>query len=309
MHAEHSDSLAQLLMSHVSQSGNGVAVLDAEDRFLFHNAAFAQMFGFDGESMVGRSHDDMLVWMYEHKRGINIEKPSLEAWLAHVHERHRAAPFRNFEVDLLDGRWILLSEQVFPDGKTVLFCSEITRQKKAEFALAEAHAELERLALTDELTGLPNRRYFLQKLDTEITRARRYRRPLCLGMMDLDHFKQINDRFGHPAGDDVLRHFSEFVGARLRASDLLGRLGGEEFALLMPETPIENGAYVLRRISELLSHVTLSTDDAELKYTFSAGVVSLPLEDTEAGSDWLLAGVDKALYRAKAAGRNRIAFA
>jgi len=309
MEMQRGEALPQLIMDYVHQSENGIAVLDADDRFVFHNDAFARMFGFGGQSMVGRLHDDMLIWQYENRRGINIEKPSLQAWLDHVHARHRSAPFRNFEIDLIDGRWILLSVQVHPNGEAVMFCSDITRQKTTERELAEARAEVERLAMTDELTGLPNRRHFLQRLDAEVARARRYRRPMCLAMLDLDHFKQVNDRYGHAAGDEVLRHFAGFVRGSLRASDVVGRLGGEEFAVLMPETPLENGAYVLRRVADLLADARVDAVEAGFAYTFSAGMASLPLTEEGANGQTLLAGADQAMYRAKSAGRNRIGFA
>lgn len=99
-----------------------------------------------------------------------------------------------------------------------------------------AYAELERLAMTDELTGVPNRRHFLAQLESERQRALRHRRQTSTAMLDLDHFKRVNDRLGHPAGDEVLKHFTELLRRHMRGEDVVGHLGGEEFALLMPET-------------------------------------------------------------------------
>ncbi|TFW02519.1 diguanylate cyclase [Oxalobacteraceae bacterium OM1] len=297
-------ALPPVLLHFIRHSENGVAVFDADDRFIFHNDAFARMFGFAGRSMVGRTHEDMLVLMAETGRGIRIDPPSPDAWLAQMRARHRASAVRNVEVDLVDGRWILLSEQVHASGELLMFCSDITRQKNAERALADAHAELERIAITDDLTGAFNRRHFSSQLDVEVARALRYGTPLCLALLDLDRFKDVNDRYGHAAGDTVLRHFAGMVRRELRSSDLFGRIGGEEFAVLMPQTGTQDAAHALRRIAAAVQNAALDDVAPGFRYTCSAGVALLPAE--QAGSSELLARADYALYQAKEKGRNRV---
>ncbi len=299
------ESLSQLLLRYVELSDNGMGILDAENVFVFHNKALADMLGFAGASMQGRSHDDMMTLMFHHRAGIHIEAPTLDAWLSQVHARLRSAPFRSFEVDRVDGRWLMITEQVLECGALIMQCSDITRQKQAEAKLVQAHADLERLALTDELTGVPNRRHFLQQLDIELARMRRHHHPLCLAMVDLDHFKRINDSYGHGAGDQVLQHFARSMRQRLRAVDVVGRLGGEEFAILMPETDLDEALFVLRRVSAELTGAPMRDSGLCLPYTFSGGVATLP---AHGGSDarCLLANADLALYRAKADGRDRI---
>lgn len=298
-------NLAAILLRNADDSDNGIAMLDAGDIFLYHNRAFARMFGFPDGSMVGKHYDDMMIWAYTNHCGPLIEAASIEEWLCYVHTRQRSARFRSFEVDLIDGRWLLITEQVNAGGEMVVMCTDITRQKKTEFELKHAHAELRRLALTDELTGIPNRRQFFPQFDIELERADRYGYPLCLAILDLDHFKHVNDRHGHAAGDAVLRHFADFLCQRLRAADMVGRLGGEEFAVLLPETGIEEALFVLRRMVEQLAEQTVDAVAPGFTYAFSGGVAAAcharPLT-----SHRLLACADRALYQAKNGGRNRI---
>jgi diguanylate cyclase (GGDEF)-like protein len=308
MDAMPNAALSDLLMRDIVLSENGIAVLDPLNLFLFHNPAFAGMFGFPGQSMVGRSYADLMEHVYVQGTGPRIQAATLQDWLALVDSKHRSARFRSFEVDLVDGRWLLLTEQVHAGGELVMLCSDVTRQKKVELELLAAQEELERLAHTDELTGVPNRRHFLSVLANEVLRARRYRHPLCLAMLDLDHFKNINDRYGHAGGDAVLRHFTGFLRQQLRAVDLVGRLGGEEFALLLPETGADEALFVLRRIMDQLAQAPLDAIAPGLRYTFSGGLVSLS-DDDPATTEWMLGQADAAMYRAKAAGRNRIELA
>jgi diguanylate cyclase (GGDEF)-like protein/PAS domain S-box-containing protein len=297
--------LSAILLRNAGDSDSGMAVLDADNIFLYHNHAFACMFGFPDNTMVGKHYDDMMVRAYTHRCGQLIEASSIEEWLCHVHTKQRSARFRSFEVDLIDGRWLLITEQVNVGGEMVVMCNDITRQKNTEFALKHAHAELQRLALTDELTGIPNRRHFFPCLDTELERASRYGRSTCLAILDLDHFKRVNDRHGHAAGDAVLRHFADILGRHLRAADVVGRLGGEEFAVLLPETGMDEALFVLRRIVEQLALETVDAVVPGFTYTFSGGVAAVDGAQSVT-SQWLLAAADRALYQAKSGGRNRI---
>ncbi|MDZ4263976.1 MAG: diguanylate cyclase [Pseudomonadota bacterium] len=161
------------------------------------------------------------------------------------------------------------------------------------------------LSVTDELTQLPNRRAFIQRLDNEMARVQRYGSPLALAIIDLDEFKPINDTFGHNAGDQVLRYFAETALTVLRHHDTVARYGGEEFAVLMPNTEIEGALCTLKKIqSEVAGSLCRLDDGVEITApTFSAGVA---LYNPGESPEELIKRADTAMYRAKHSGRNRI---
>lgn len=167
--------------------------------------------------------------------------------------------------------------------------------------------QLTKLANTDELTGLFNRRYFFVKGDEEYKRAQRYQLPLSFLMLDLDYFKLINDNYGHDMGDHVLKFFAELISPSLREFDLLGRLGGEEFAILLPNID-QLGAYNLaERLRVLVEESSFIFETQTITLTVSIGISSLnsPLQQLND----LLKQADQALYEAKGAGRNRVVVA
>lgn len=303
-----SRTLQEVLEHHIQFTENAIAVFDPDNKFVLHNHAFARFFGLDPQRMDGWGLDDWLTWMYVHRGGVNIEWDTLESWLDYVHSVSRSKPFRRFETDLIDGRWLLVSEQVYESGYLVLHCADISLQKKTERDLKEAVEKIERLAQTDELTGMPNRRHILNRLNDEFLRARRYRHPFCLSIIDIDHFKLVNDKYGHPVGDEVLRHLSAFLQSHLRSQDMVGRLGGEEFVILFPETEAAAAMLVLSRIREALQEECLEYVASGFSYTFSAGLAAISPDLTE-DCIALMARADKALYRAKHAGRNQVACA
>jgi diguanylate cyclase (GGDEF)-like protein len=178
---------------------------------------------------------------------------------------------------------------------------------QASIALENAHLHglVKAQAVTDELTGLANRRRFMEVVELELKRAERFQSPLGLLLVDLDDFKNVNDRFGHGTGDEVLRALSDVFRESLRDVDLAARLGGEEFAVLLPETDYSGAAGVAERLRASLASLELETPDREqFGVTASFGVAVYP----EAQSvDELLRTADAALYRAKAEGKNRVA--
>ncbi len=171
-----------------------------------------------------------------------------------------------------------------------------------------ARRELERLAATDGLTGILNRRKFLELAEAEFRRHQRYQRPLSFITADLDHFKRINDRYGHQAGDQVLKSFAEHLTGKMRAQDLLGRLGGEEFGLLLPETGSEQARLVAERIREGCSELGLELGPGQsVSFTVSLGISEAGPGDQSLTQ--LMARSDAALYQAKESGRDRVVLA
>jgi diguanylate cyclase (GGDEF)-like protein/PAS domain S-box-containing protein len=178
---------------------------------------------------------------------------------------------------------------------------DITDRKELETRLAQE-------AQTDSLTGCANRRYFLKQAAQELARVRRYGGELSAFMLDLDHFKSINDRYGHQAGDRVLQNLVQVCRATLREEDAIGRLGGEEFAVLLPETGRERALEVAERLCQAVVASSVPMEQKPpLHFTASIGVATLAIEDSNI--DMLLDRADRALYEAKSAGRNRVVVA
>ena len=169
----------------------------------------------------------------------------------------------------------------------------------------EQHEQkLFQLATMDELTGLGNRRHFLQQADRELKRSQRYQQPMAVLMMDLDHFKNINDQYGHATGDQVISHFAGLCRQVLRTSDLTGRLGGEEFAALLPNTDSKAALAAAERLRAAVNENPLLVNGQSIHYTVSLGL-SLR-QDSDQHVDDLLKRADKLLYQAKNLGRNRV---
>jgi len=173
--------------------------------------------------------------------------------------------------------------------------------------LALAEARIREMAITDELTGLRNRRHIHARLDEELVRARRSGRPLSVAMFDVDHFKRVNDRHGHDAGDAVLRAVAAMAQRACRASDLLARYGGEEFLAVLPETDADAAGGIAERLRAWLEAMRVDHGGAAITVTASFGVATLdPASPGPADGAALLKRADEALYRAKGAGRNRV---
>lgn len=184
----------------------------------------------------------------------------------------------------------------------------LERSIRYSLKLGAAMRELRRLATRDALTNLLNRRAFDALLTEEVDRARRLGRPLTLAVLDLDHFKAVNDTYGHPAGDLVLTAVARVLEAGVRTIDRVARIGGEEFAVLLMETVAADGYGVACRLVEAVrSRPVVLADGRELGISLSAGVAELPSADgTESA---LLDAADRALYQAKRGGRDRAVLA
>jgi len=174
--------------------------------------------------------------------------------------------------------------------------------------LAEANARLAQLAVTDGLTGLYNHRHFHERLTLEVERSQRSGLPLSLLMLDVDHFKQFNDTFGHPSGDEVLRQLARVLGDTRRANDVVARYGGEEFAVILVDTPKFTAAKVAERVRERIYDNDFSEAAPRAgRLSVSIGVATFP--DDGADVEALVRSADTALYAAKRAGRNRVVLA
>ncbi|MEP3045798.1 MAG: diguanylate cyclase [Roseibium sp.] len=167
-------------------------------------------------------------------------------------------------------------------------------------------AKLEMLAMSDPLTGIANRRKFLEGLQMELQRSSRYEHPLSVVMLDIDHFKSVNDSYGHDVGDEVIKRVAAVIEATIRDNiDLVGRVGGEEFAVLLPETSAEGAFMVAERIRENIENTLIVSGGQRLGVTTSAGTATIHAHAEIGEADQILVKADKALYRSKKAGRNQ----
>lgn len=276
----------------------GVLLADREMRCVYWNKLGRGLFGIpDDFHLTGAPLETVLLRVAENG-GYGPGK-------AEEQVDRRMALIRNFrphtvELDRRDGGTLQVrGAPVLIDGEPagfILLQEDITERK-------DYQATLERLATTDHLTGLLNRRAFLETTEKEIRRAYRYGQSLSLLMLDIDHFKHINDTHGHPAGDEVLRRVAATCRKTLRDEDLTGRLGGEEFAVTLVSAPLRSARVVAERLRQAVSELVIELDGKSITATVSIGVAECNGAD---GLSSLASAADKCLYAAKQAGRNRI---
>jgi two-component system cell cycle response regulator len=168
------------------------------------------------------------------------------------------------------------------------------------------HEEIYRMTIVDGLTQAHNKRFLFEQMDKEISRARRYQRPLAMLMFDLDHFKRINDTYGHIAGDYVLREVSSLVRARIRRDEVFARYGGEEFAVLLPETDLAGAVRLAEEVRALVASHTFDFEHERIPVTVSVGAAQL--QDNLRSPEAFVELADKKLYDAKHGGRNRVVY-
>lgn len=265
-------------------------VLDAEGkpvdgRYLEVNPAFEELTGLSAPALVGSVARQVMPapWW-----------PLLEQ-CAEV--AHSGTP-RHFEYNQSDNSSFFEVAAFSPKpGQCAMLLKDITERKRMERALQQ-------LATLDPLTGLFNRRHFFAVAQREFERSQRYQRPLSLLMLDIDHFKTINDTRGHLVGDQILQALAEVMRDSLRQVDMLCRYGGEEFVMLLPETVLPTAIVVARRLCRTLAAKPIQTDKGPVTVTVSIGVAALP-DRGKLTLDGLLDRADQALYAAKQAGRNQ----
>ncbi len=200
---------------------------------------------------------------------------------------------------------LVMAPNVIFTGDEIGLLQTVGDSYSAALERAHLYENAEHLATMDSLTSLFNRRHFFQLAQSEFDRANRYQHALSILMIDIDYFKQVNDKFGHLIGDQVLQQISNRFRSHLRSSDFIGRYGGEEFVVLMPETDLENGRIIADRIRASITDRPFVTDKGEISLTISVGVASKQL-DMEGTLEMVLDHADQALMQAKSLGRNKV---
>jgi diguanylate cyclase (GGDEF)-like protein len=202
---------------------------------------------------------------------------------------------------------LTISPLTGPDGRIDKICLviyDVTDVATGRMALERANEQLEKLSMTDRLTGLLNRGTWENLVDAEFERYRRYGHPTALVMFDIDHFKKVNDTWGHLPGDEVIKHTAGVMRSSLRQTDMAGRYGGEEFGIILPETNAEGAQTICERIRQIIADSVVATTAADIRYTVSIGVAPLT-ERPDNYMQWL-EQADNALYEAKEGGRNKV---
>jgi diguanylate cyclase (GGDEF)-like protein len=286
--------VASRLFAALDRSSLLVGLYDPADTLVHANAAFADAFLRGLAPPV--AFEDILRHGFHNGFGVRIDCGDIEQFLADVLPRRRAmSPARTLVTDLVDDRWVLFTQTRLDDWSLDIG-TDISQLKQHEHRMAAAHASAVQASLTDPLTGVSNRRHILELAAAAFSDAQREHVPMCVVVLDLDHFKRINDTRGHHVGDQVLVQFCAQCRIHLRPIDAVGRLGGEEFLLVLRDANSAVAASVTDRLRELVREA------GPVPFTFSGGIAQpIPGETL----DELLRRADAALYEAKAAGRDR----
>ncbi len=283
-----------LLDTALKATDNGVVITDREGTIEWINPAVTRLSGFGMQEAVGQNarlfHSGAQDRGFYDRLWHTINAGAV--WRGDLVNRRKDGSLYSEEMTITPVLDEAGSIQHFVAVK-----QDITERKRME-------GELRELASTDPLTGVANRRRFLEAVGAELQRIQRYGNGGSLLMLDLDHFKRVNDRLGHGTGDEVLRHFTALVQRHLRTTDLLGRLGGEEFGVLLTETPLAGAREFAERLRRHVEAEPADTGRGAVAVTVSIGVT--PLASSDGAPDEVLARADEALYQAKSRGRNRV---
>ena len=286
-----------LLRAIIDELDAGIVVLDKARHIRLVNRAFRRFWRIPDALADGR---ETFVKLMYHSRGINayaVPAGQLGECVSRQLALIRAGDERPLGIRLANGEVIQFRCKALPDGGRLLTYGNVSE-------LADQAETLEKLACVDGLTGLNNRRNFLALAASEWSRFKRYGRPLALLMVDIDLFKSVNDKHGHDAGDLVIRTVTDILQKHKRGSDIAGRLGGEEFAVILPEATLESALAAAERIRHLVADEQVVLAGKRIAVTISVGVGICRTDMS--GFEELLKEADIALYEAKRAGRNRV---
>jgi diguanylate cyclase (GGDEF)-like protein len=241
--------------------------------------------------------------------GATLHKRSLDSrvWGGRAPSDHRnliPSESREAFLEYFNERCFSCTETVMPNGWLVIYGIDITAQKNTEQMIRAERDHALRLSGVDELTQIPNRRATLAELDSALLSREGAPSPGCIALIDLDYFKVVNDTFGHETGDAALRHFAQHCTAKLPRESLLGRLGGEEFLMILSEATVIDAKKLLDELIGAFPPLSSKTPDTDpVQLSFSAGVANLCSGESR---DSLLSRADTALYGAKRSGRSRV---
>jgi diguanylate cyclase (GGDEF)-like protein len=286
---------ASVLTSALDEVGYGILLLDSDLQARFINRAYYRIWDLP-PAPPGTTYNFPDLMAYGRKTGIlKIPPTAMDDYMKQRIAQVRGGNQPPVQLRLTDGRTLQFECIALPDGGRMLTYADISE-------LVHTADQLRELATIDDLTKLPNRRQFLTALDGEFARALSHDWPLSVVMIDADNFKLINDRHGHSVGDDVLRVIADRFRGSVRKGDIRGRVGGEEFAAALTEIDMPGALKTAERLCREVAAEPFEVGDECLTITVSVGVAARRAQETDPGE--LLRLADRALYAAKAAGRN-----
>lgn len=287
---------AEIIQGVLDKMDPGITLFDQDMKLVSYNDRFIELFDLPAD-LVAENVPLMDILQHMAAHGEFNEASADEEVAGHYALFSAGETFR-MDHARPGGLVIEIRGSPMPGGEFIASYTDITDRKKME-------EDLRRLATTDPLTGVNNRRRYTEISERELTRCKRYRHPLCVLMLDADHFKNINDTYGHEVGDRVLKALADACTGELRDVDVLGRFGGEEFTVTLPETPLETALEAAERLRVKLAETTVKLEDGQdISFTVSIGASCL--NGQEEGLADLLNRADAALYNAKEQGRNKV---
>ncbi len=294
-----SSNLKNVLTESLCCNGQAVAIFSPNDVLLFANETFRNLFKVDNHTD-SPNFESIMRNCFINREGLIINTDDFEIWISNVQQKRLSSSKRVFESDFHDGTWMLVNETIDNEGYVCFIGSSITHLKNNERILKVDRDQALKASNTDPLTGLYNRRFLNGYLAEAIERSRG-ENSFVACLLDIDKFKLINDTYGHLVGDCVLQHFATVARKVLRPDDVLSRIGGEEFFLLLPQTDGEGATHVLNRLRHSINESLAYPEVPTLTYSFSAGISQIASGDTV---EKVLKRTDDALYCAKNNGRN-----
>ncbi len=294
------------LATGLQDSTVGVCLADGQDLIRYVNQAYRASFfpHYDGTP---KDFMTEIVVAIKAGTGIKLDSTDPDVFSDIITSRRRdQTGSRSFTVDMRNGRWWWVTDTKLSNGWMLAVAQEISGLKQEEFRLRDAHASAVEEAQTDDLTGAPNRRHGLRRGEALFGEAKASNRPLAIALMDIDHFKAINDVHGHKIGDRALVHFARWMLDAVRPDGSFSRLGGDEFLLVLPDATPAIFEARLAAVLDALPPLELAGPGRQLRLSLSVGIAGLSRHDSWSG---LMHRADTALYDAKAGGRDRIAIA
>ena len=263
-----------------------------------------QVFKNSNVMLVAGASDIYDRWIYEEQKPLLVEDTGKDYRFPRIYPEFTSLiAYPIFSEGKIYSIIKVFSGQNSFQAEDLRFLSTIASLSAIAFMNANLFEKTQALAITDSLTGLFNHTYFLERVREEVTRAKRFGEKLCFMMLDIDHFKKFNDTYGHQIGDEVLIRVAGRIKRKLRATDLIGRYGGEEFAVLLPKTDKKNAIKIAEALRKAIQSEKFNFSGEKLNVTVTIGVSAFPECNTISE---LIASADESLYRGKKLGRNRV---